>query len=92
MTVPHTMQMAEGDIRVQTKQVLMNLTEVLREAKSELSKVIKTTVYLKDMNDFSDMNAVYEGVFGDHKPARTTIQVARLPKDALVEIECVALI
>ena len=91
-TVPETMQMVESDIKKQTKQVLSNLSAVLQEAGSSLDKVIKTTVFLQDMNNFNDMNEVYKEAFGNHTPARSTVQVARLPKDSLVEIECVALI
>ena len=82
----------EGDsIREQTKQVLTNVKEVLEAAGSSLDKVLKTTVFLKDMNDFGAMNEVYAGFFTDGKfPARSTIEVARLPKDALVEIEVIA--
>ena len=86
------MQMVEADIKKQTKQVLANLSAVLKEAGSALDKVVKTTVFLQDMNSFNDMNEVYKEVFGSHTPARSTVQVARLPKDSLVEIECVALV
>lgn len=79
-----------GDIQAQTKKSLENLTEVLKAAGTELSKVIKTTVFLKDMNDFAAMNEVYAGFFNDSKPARSTVEVSRLPKDALVEIEAIA--
>ncbi|MBI5228993.1 RidA family protein [Candidatus Micrarchaeota archaeon] len=83
-------QMVPGGIRDQTKQVLANLKEVLEAAGSSKEKVVKTTVYLKDMNEFSQMNDEYARFFGEHKPARATIQAAKLPKDALIEIECVA--
>ncbi|PAF41868.1 RidA family protein [Helicobacter sp. 11S03491-1] len=80
----------EGDIRSQTKQVLENLKLILESENSSLSKVIKTTVFLVDMNDFADLNQIYTDYFGDHKPARSTVAVKTLPKNALVEIECVA--
>jgi 2-iminobutanoate/2-iminopropanoate deaminase len=80
-----------GDtIAEQTRQVLNNLSEVLKAASSGPGKVLKTTVFLKDMNDFVEMNEVYAEFFGDHKPARATVEVARLPKDVMVEIECIA--
>lgn len=88
---PATMQIVEGDITAQTERVLTNLTAVLDAAGSSLQKVIKTTVFLADMNDFAAMNAVYAGFFGDAKPARSTVQVARLPRDVKVEIEVIAL-
>ncbi|GAA5809266.1 hypothetical protein MFLAVUS_002671 [Mucor flavus] len=84
-------EIVEGGIQEQTKQVLINLTEVLKAAGSDLDKVLKTTVFLKDMNDFVAMNEVYATFFSTHQPARSTVQVARLPKDVSVEIECVAL-
>lgn len=87
---PSTMAIIEGGVADQTTQVLKNLSEVLKAAGSGLEKVVKTTVFLKDMNDFVAMNEVYADRFGDHKPARATVEVARLPKDVLVEIECVA--
>lgn len=80
-----------GGIAPQTEQVLSNLKAVLEAAGSGLDKVVKTTVFLANMADFAAMNEVYGRFFGDNKPARATVQVARLPKDALVEIECVAI-
>jgi 2-iminobutanoate/2-iminopropanoate deaminase len=80
----------QGTVEEQTKQVLKNLSAVLEAAGSSLQQVIKTTVFIKDMNDFGLINAVYENAFGDHKPARSCVEAARLPKDVLVEIECVA--
>ncbi len=88
--VPETMDLAGETVAEQTTQVLKNLSEVLKEAGSGLDKVIKTTVFLKDMGEFAEMNGVYASFFGDHKPARATVEVARLPKDVKVEIECVA--
>lgn len=79
-------------IKEQTKQVLENLSEVLKEANSNLCNVVKTTVFLTDMNDFSAMNEIYESYFKSNKPARSTICVKELPKKALVEIECIAVI
>jgi 2-iminobutanoate/2-iminopropanoate deaminase len=81
----------DGDIAVQTTQVFENLSEVLKAAGSGLEKVLKTTVFLSDMDNFVAMNEVYAKFFGEHKPARSTVAVKTLPKNALVEIECVAL-
>ena len=80
-----------GDIMTQTTQVFENLTAVLKEAGSGLDKVLKTTVFLSDMDNFAPMNEVYAKFFGEHKPARSTVAVKTLPKNALVEIECIAL-
>jgi 2-iminobutanoate/2-iminopropanoate deaminase len=88
--VPGTGNMVGGEIKEQTRGSLENLKAVLKEAGSDLSRVIKTTVYLKNMNDFSSMNEVYSEYFGSSKPARSTVEVARLPKDALVEIDVIA--
>lgn len=85
-------ELVEGDIVTQTNQVFGNLRAVLAEAGSSLDKVIKTTVFLKDMNDFAAMNETYAKNFGDHKPARSAIEVARLPKDVKVEIEVIAIV
>lgn len=87
---PETMTVVGESPAEQTSQVLKNLSEVLKTAGSGLNNVLKTTVFLKDMNDFVEMNEIYSKFFGDHKPARATVEVARLPKDVLVEIECVA--
>ena len=78
-------------IEEQTKQVLKNLYYVLKEAEATLNDVVKTTIFLADMNDFEKVNAIYEHYFGDHKPARSTVAVKTLPKNALVEIECIAI-
>lgn len=83
--------LAEGDIAVQTRQVLTNLTAVLEAAGSSLGQVLKTTVFLADMNEFAAMNAVYGEFFSANPPARSTVQVARLPRDVRVEIEAIAL-
>lgn len=83
-------ELVEGDIVAQTNQVFKNLEAVLAEAGLTLNNVIKTTVFLKDMNDFAAMNDAYANNFGDHKPARSAVEVARLPKDVKVEIEVIA--
>ena len=87
---PATMKLVEGDITVQTRRVLTNLSNVLEAAGSSLSRVVKTTVFLADFNDFAAMNAVYAEFFGEQPPARSTIQAGRLPAGALVEIEAIA--
>ena len=79
----------EGDITAQTTQVLANLKAVIEAAGANLNKVIKTTVFLKNLDDFVAMNKVYADTFGGHTPARSTVQVAKLPRDVLVEIEAV---
>jgi len=84
-------EMLTGDVTVQTKQVLANLTAVLEAAGSGLDKVVKTTIFLDNMDDFATVNAIYAEAFGDHKPARSTVAVKTLPKNALVEIDAVAL-
>ncbi|MFQ3683966.1 RidA family protein [Roseiflexus sp.] len=83
--------LVEGDVAAQTRQVLTNLQAVLAAAGSSLDQVVKTTVFLVDMNDFAAMNAVYAEFFAANPPARSTVQVARLPRDARVEIEAMAL-
>ena len=80
-----------GDVRAQTERALDNLSAVLVAAGSDLSHVVKTTVYLTDFNDFAAMNEVYAKRFGDHRPARATVGVSALPKGLRVEIECVAI-
>ena len=89
---PATGEIVQGGIEKQTKRALENLSAVLKAANTELSHVVKTTVFLKDMNDFSKMNEVYETFFSENPPARSAVEVVRLPKDVLVEIECVACI
>ena len=84
--------MLEDDVIVQTKQVLSNLSAVLQEAGSALDSVIKTTIFIANMDDFVAINEIYEEAFGTHKPARSTVAVKTLPKNALVEIDAVALI
>jgi 2-iminobutanoate/2-iminopropanoate deaminase len=90
--MPETMQIVEGGVQQQTRQVLENLKELLGSADSSLDKVIKTTVFIKDMNDFPKINEVYAEYFTSNQPARSTVEVARLPKDVLVEIEVIAYI
>ncbi len=87
---PKTGELAGADIRLQTERVLQNLKGILEAAGVNLGHVVKTTVFLKDMNDFPAMNEVYGGYFKAAPPARSTVQVSRLPKDALVEIEVIA--
>lgn len=81
--------LVEGDIAAQTAQVLANLTAVIEAAGGSLSQVVKTTVFLKNLDDFAAMNKVYGEAFGSHAPARSTVQVAKLPRDVLVEIEAI---
>jgi len=87
---PATMELVSGDVAVQTERVFENVTAVLKAAGSNLGKVVKTTVYLTDMADFPAMNEVYAKFFGDHKPARATVQVAGLPMGVSVEIDAIA--
>lgn len=88
---PKTMEIVEGDVAAQTERVMKNLDAILTAAGSSLQRVVKTTVFLKDMGNFAAMNEVYGRHFGEHKPARSTVEAARLPKDVLVEIEAIAL-
>ena len=88
--VPATMRIEATTIEDQTRQVLYNLRTVLASRSLGLADIVKTTVFLKNFADFSRMNAVYADVFGAHRPARTTVEVSRLPLEALVEIECIA--
>jgi 2-iminobutanoate/2-iminopropanoate deaminase len=87
---PATGNVIEGDVAAQTERVLNNLEAVLTASGSSLHRVIKTTVFLKSMDDFATMNEVYGKHFGHHRPARSTVEVARLPKDVLVEIDVIA--
>jgi len=87
---PTTGELETGSIADQTDLVLRNLDAVLEAANSSLRRVVKTTVFLADMNDFAEMNGVYERHFGDHRPARAAVQAAALPRFCGVEIECVA--
>ena len=88
---PATNTLIEGDIAAQTARVLENLKAVLEASGSSLAQVVKTTVFLKTMDDFSTMNEVYGRYFLESPPARATVEAGRLPRDVLVEIECVAL-
>ena len=88
--VPSSMKIETVEIEGQTQQVLTNLQALLGSAGLTLASVVKCTVFLKDLGDFAKMNALYAAAFGDHKPARSTVQVAKLPLDALLEIEVVA--
>lgn len=87
---PATGQLIAGDISAQTERVLKNLAAILEAAGSGLDKVLKTTVYLKDLAEFGKMNEVYGKFFGEKPPARATVEVARLPRDAAIEIDLVA--
>lgn len=88
---PSTNQIVKGDITIQTQQVIQNIMVILKEAGCSIENVVKTTVYLKNINDFEKMNLVYAAFF-KHKPARSTVEVSNLPKGALVEIDCIAII
>ncbi|MCC6342207.1 MAG: RidA family protein [Bryobacterales bacterium] len=88
---PVTMQVVEGGIVPQTERVMENLKAVLEGAGSGMDKVLKTTVYLKDLSEFGKMNEVYGRYFPDNAPARATVEVARLPRDVNVEIDCIAI-
>ncbi len=88
---PATQQVVAGDVAAQTERVLRNLSEILEAAGSGLGKVVRCTVFLKNMNDFAAMNQVYGKYFSSAPPARSTVEVARLPKDVLVEIDVIAL-
>jgi 2-iminobutanoate/2-iminopropanoate deaminase len=89
---PGSMQIVDGDVRIQAARVLENLQAVLEAAGSSLEQVVKTTVFLADMNDFAAMNEVYATFFGATRPARSTVEVARLPRDARIEIDVVAVV
>ena len=88
---PATGAMVEGDIAAQTRRVMANLAAVLAGADAQLADVVRTTIFLADMNDFAAVNAVYGEHFPTDPPARATVQAARLPKDARVEIDCIAI-
>ena len=87
--VPETMKLVSYDVKSQTKQCLENILAIAQAANFELEDIIKCTVYLDDMNDFKDMNQIYLEFFKNHKPARVTVEVSRLPLDALVEIDAI---
>jgi 2-iminobutanoate/2-iminopropanoate deaminase len=88
--LPATGEIVQGDIKVQTRQVLENVKQILEAAGSSLDKVVKTTVFMKDLNDYAAMNAVYLEFFPHKPPARSAVQAARLPRDAGVEMEVIA--
>lgn len=88
---PATQQLIDGDVAAQTERVLQNLSGILQAAGSSIAQVVKTTVFLKNMSDFTAMNQVYGRHFTQAPPARSTVEVARLPKDVLVEIDVIAL-
>jgi len=88
---PASQQVIDGDVAAQTDRVLTNLSAILNAAGSSLEKVVRSTVFLKNMSDFSAMNEVYGRYFNAKPPARSTVEVARLPKDVLVEIDVIAL-
>lgn len=87
---PATMQMVPGGVAEQTERVLENLKAVLEASGSSMAKVVKTTVFLKDMGEFAAMNEVYGRYFTENPPARSTVEAARLPRDVRVEIDCIA--
>lgn len=87
---PASGKLIEGDIKAQTKQTIRNIENILQGAGSDISKVIKVTVFLKDINEFTAMNEIYDEYFGKSKPARSTLEAAKLPKDAKIEIDVVA--
>lgn len=87
---PSTSEMIVGDIKAQTEQVMKNLESILKAAKMSFGNVVKTTVFLADMKKFAEMNSVYAKYFPENPPARSTVEVAKLPKDAEIEIELIA--
>lgn len=89
--IPETGELETGDIKAQAKQAIGNLIALLEEAGSNAESVVKTTVFIKDMNDFAAVNEVYAGFFKENCPSRSCVEVARLPKDVLIEIEAIAL-
>ncbi len=87
---PKSNTLIDGDVVAQAKQVFENLKAVLEAAGSDLNHVVKTTIFLKNMNDFGQVNEIYAQYFGQAVPARSTVEVARLPKDVLIEVDCIA--
>jgi len=87
---PGTGEIVSGDVKAQTEQVLKNLEAVLEAAGSSLDRIVKTTLFIQDMNSFTSINEVYAKFFQEFRPARSTVEVARLPKDVLIEVEAVA--
>lgn len=88
--IPETMSLVGDDVESQTKQVLKNMLGVLQEVGLDYSNIIKTSIFIKDMNHFQTINKIYEEVLSPYKPARSTVEVSRLPKDVLIEIEFIA--
>ena len=89
---PETGELVEPRIEIQTRRALLNLKAILEEAGSGMEKIVKTTVFLSDMTNFAKMNEIYKEFFSDDFPARSAVQVARLPKDAMIEIEAIAML
>ena len=89
---PKSGQVIQGDIKAQTRQVLNNVEAILKQGGASLASVVKTTVYIKDMNEFAGMNEVYAEFFSSNPPARSTVEVARLPRDVKVEIDAIAIV
>jgi len=89
---PSTNQLLDGSVEEQAHQVMKNLGAVLAAAGSSFDNVVKTTIFLKSMDDFATVNAVYGTFFAENAPARSTVEVSRLPKDVLVEIDCIAIV
>ncbi len=89
---PTTGQILQGDIKVQTRQVMNNVKAIIEQAGGTMQQIVKTTVFLKDMDEFASMNEVYAEFFPSHPPARSTVEVARLPKDFKVEIDAIAVL
>ncbi|KIM88901.1 hypothetical protein PILCRDRAFT_813901 [Piloderma croceum F 1598] len=87
---PKTGQIVPGGVEAQTEQALKNMKAIVEAAGSEVGRIAKTLVFIKNMDDFGTINVIYEKFFGNHKPARSAVEVARLPKDVLFEIECIA--
>ncbi|MFA0401087.1 reactive intermediate/imine deaminase [Vibrio splendidus] len=87
---PETMKFSASNVTGQAEQIFLNISSVIAEAGCEKESIVKTTVFLSDMNNFAEFNAAYSEFFGEHKPARSCVEVARLPLDALVEIELIA--
>jgi 2-iminobutanoate/2-iminopropanoate deaminase len=90
--VPETMEIVEGDVKAQARQSLSNVQAILKEAGADFSNVVKSTVFISDMNEFAQINEVYSEFFGENKPARACVEVARLPRDVKVEIEVIAVL
>ncbi|WP_066322254.1 RidA family protein [Bacillus sp. FJAT-29814] len=87
---PDTNEVVENDIVIQTNQVMKNIKAILESQQLSIKNIVKTTIFLKDMNQFATVNEEYSKHLGDHRPARSTVEVSRLPKDVLIEIEVIA--